>query len=258
MPEAGNSTDFLCFRVVIGPSGCGKTSTVRELCNKFTKGVIYYEVDELSRFVWGLSKKLNMKTSPTNFMDLMLGYISKNYTHFHVLPEDQLAGIKVVFDAVEKEASRYKRKYGQIPTLFIDGVDLLAKDDKKLCCRLITLAKILANNKKLKVVLVSSEGTIMPLLEMLSAANRALVYEVEDIDDEKAEIYLIENGIEEDTAKKLVNLIGGRLVYLQSTIKIIQNTTDGKDIMESIKTKLFSRTLSSQKAFLKKTKKKVM
>lgn len=49
----------------------------------------------------------------------------------------------------------------------------------------------------------------MPLPEMLSAANQALVYKVEDIDDEKAEICLIENGIDEDTPKKLVNLIGG-------------------------------------------------
>lgn len=88
-----------------------------------------------------------------------------------MLLENQLAEVKVVFDAVEKEASHYKRKYGQIPTLFIDGVDLLAKDDKNLCCRLVMLVKILANNKELKDVLVSSEGAVMPLLEMLSAAN---------------------------------------------------------------------------------------
>lgn len=118
MPEAENLTDFLHFGVIIGPSGCGKTSAVQELCNKFTKGVIYCKVDEPGRFVWELSKELNMKTLPTNFMDLMVGYISEKYTYFHVLPEDQLAGIKVVFNAVEKEASHYKRKYGQIPTLF--------------------------------------------------------------------------------------------------------------------------------------------
>ena len=44
-----------------------------------------------------------------------------------------------------------------------------------MCIALITLAKFMVNTNKLKLVLVSSEGAIMPYLEQLSAANRSLV-----------------------------------------------------------------------------------
>lgn len=81
--------------------------------------------------------------------------------------------------------------------LFLDGVDLLAKHDPEMCSHLL---KCLLT----KVVLVSSEGTIMPLAEKLSAM------------DEKAMIYLKKNKISEDIARKLVDLIGGRIVHLKT------------------------------------------
>jgi len=70
-----------------------------------------------------------------------------------------------------------------VPILFIDGVDLLAKEDKELCGALVTFASTLANCNKLKLILVSSKGSIIPLIEMLSATNKGLVYEIGDIDE---------------------------------------------------------------------------
>ena len=81
-----------------------------------------------------------------------------------------------LLDVLEKE---YKRT----PVLFIDGVDLLVKADKKVYDRLITLAKVMANSNDLRIVLVSSEGAMMPMLEGLSAANRAIIYEVKKMKD---------------------------------------------------------------------------
>lgn len=100
--------------------------------------------------------------------------------------------------------------------LCIDGVDLLAKRlkrDKKLCNALISLAKLMANTNKLKVVLITSEGAIMPFLEEFSAANRSLVYEIGDLDEEQAMRYLLGKNMRQDTAKKVVSCVGGRLVY---------------------------------------------
>ena len=72
----------------------------------------------------------------------------------------------------------------KIPVLFLDDVDVLAKHDPSLFTTLITLAKVLANKNELKIVLISSEGTVMSLLEDLSATNRAIIYEVGDVEDE--------------------------------------------------------------------------
>ena len=82
--------------------------------------------------------------------------------------------------------------------LFIDGVDILAKHDEKLC----EAAKILANGNILKLVLVSSEGTIMPYLGKLSAVNRAEIYEVGDVTKEDAIAYILQKGIPRNKAER--------------------------------------------------------
>ena len=49
----------------------------------------------------------------------------------------------------------------------------------------------------------------MPMLEGLSAANRAIVYEIGDVSDEKACVYLVRNSIVKEKADELVAFIGG-------------------------------------------------
>ena len=69
------------FGVVIGPSGSGKTSAIRNLCSRHPEGVLYHEISKPSSFVTNLSKELGMKTDPENVFDLILGRITKRYTH---------------------------------------------------------------------------------------------------------------------------------------------------------------------------------
>ena len=105
------------------------------------------------------------------------------------------------------ETSKYDTSRGKIP-VFLDGVDVLAKhDDPNLLTTLVTLAKVLANNNELKIVLISSKGTVMSLLEDLSATNRAIIYE--DVKDEEGTEYLMKDEIDESLAKKLINCMGG-------------------------------------------------
>ena len=163
-----------------------------------------------------------MKTSPSTILDLALGYFSPRYTHYYMLPESQVNGIRLVLEVLEKAASRFKAEFGKIPVLIIDGVDLLAKHDEELCLQLITLSKILANTNQLKVILVSSKGSIIPMLEGISATNRGIMYEIGDIKDEDAIYYLMKRGIGEDETKKLVTFIRGRLVYLQTSVPLIK------------------------------------
>ena len=52
-----------------------------------------------------------------------------------------------------------------------------------MCEALITLVKVLSNTKRLKLVLISSEGAVMPFLQELSATNRAYIFEIGDVSD---------------------------------------------------------------------------
>ena len=162
LPEPTSKTEFLRFGVVIGPSGSGKMSAIRDMCCKYPEGALYYKIGEPNNFISALSKEIGMKTSPTTFIDLALSYVSPSYCHYHQLPESQVAGLDMVLKVLSDVAKLYTRKSGKVPLLCIDGVDLLAKRDEKLCSVLISLAKLMANTNILKVVLVSSEGTIMP------------------------------------------------------------------------------------------------
>ena len=248
LPEPCKETDTR-FGIVMGPSGSGKTYAVRNLCNLFPQGVLYYEVKVPGSFVEGLSKEVGMKTSPSTILDLALGYFSPRYTHYYMLPGSQVNGIGLVLEVLEKAASQFKVEFGRIPVLIIDGVDLLAKHDEELCLQLITLSKILANTNQLKVILVSSEGSIVPMLEGISATNRGIMYEIGDIKDEDAIYYLMKRGIGEDKAKKLVKFIGGRLVYLQTSVALIKKLGwTSQDGIEKMKSLLFSRKLNAQKA----------
>ena len=112
----------------------------------------------------------------------------------------------------------------------------------------------LANNDKLRVVLVSSEGTIIPFLAKLSATNRGFIYEVGDVHDDDAFRYLAKNGVDESLAEKLVDCIGGRMVHLESCIHLPQTYQEDKDIFEKITADLFSRILSAQRLFIEKYK----
>jgi len=180
-----------------------------------------------------------------------LGYISDRYAHYHTLSDDQVQAFGEVMSVLKTSASWYKADFGKVPVLIIDGVDILAKKYKEICCQLVSYAKVLANDDELKLVLVSSEGTILPLIKHLSGTNRALMYEVGDITDKEAENYLVQVGVEPEKAKKLVNVIGGRLVHLRTSVALLGRYT-GDDYCEAITEALFSRDLYAQRLLIER------
>jgi len=202
----------------------------------------------------GLSQEIGMNITPNTALDLLLGYISQRYAHYYELPKSHRKGINMVMKVLNDVSTRYVMEHKQIPVLFIDGIDLLAKYDKELCSQLVVSCKVLANNNKLRVVLVSSEGTIIPLLAKLSATNRGFIYEVGDVHDDDAFRYLVNNGVHESLAEKLVDSIGGRMVHLESCIQLMGMYQEDKDIFEKIIESLFSRDLNAQRLFIAKHK----
>ena len=55
----------------------------------------------------------------------------------------------LVMVTLQAAAEQYKEKHGKMLVLFLDGTDLLVKDNEALFVRLVRHAKVLANARKL-------------------------------------------------------------------------------------------------------------
>ena len=206
------------FGVVIGPSGTGKTAVLRKLCLRRPEGIVYYEVFDPVCFAQDLGKAAGMVLRPTGVIDFVFSYLTQNsYPQYHVIPNDE-SGVAYVLDKLGEQAEKFKSKYGRQPVLVIDGVDLLAKEDKQVFLKLVDRAKFLSNSRTVKVVLVSSEGSVIPLIKKSSSRSRmAKIVEVVDIPDDKALQYLM-YAVPKELAEKIVPLCGGRFVHLLSAM----------------------------------------
>ena len=127
--------------VVLGPSGSRKTVAGMDLCEKHPKGVLYMEIMEPEVFHYDLATCMGMRLQPTNIEDLILGYISAEYRHHHQLPEKLVQGVNTIMGILKEAAQKFKDKHGMMPTIFIDGIDLLAAHDEKVFLRLLSYAK---------------------------------------------------------------------------------------------------------------------
>ena len=198
-----------------------------------------------------------MKIAPSNVLDLVLGYFSSTYVMYYNLPENQKIALDIIFQTLQANANKFKSKFGKIPTLFIDGIDELAKHKEGLFVHLVTHAKRLANAGILSIVLVSSEGSILPIIQRLSGVSRcSKIFEVTDITDEEAIGYLQINGVSQQITKKLVDFVGGRFIYLVNTIilhEINKNVYPGindESVYLSVMDDLFSRKINNQQCVI--------
>ena len=181
--------------VIVGPSGTGKTVCTTQICNESPEGALYVEIVSARNFTSDLAKEISMKTKPSGIIDLALGYLSSNYKLYHEFDDDNEIRLSVILNVLKEASKMFQAKYKKMPVLFIDGIDVLAKKDEELVTSLLSHAKYLANQGLLKVVLISSEGSLLPIIRRFSGANRApKIFEITDIDDSRATEYLIEKG----------------------------------------------------------------
>ena len=118
-----------------------------------------------------------MKIHPLSIFDLVLGYFSDYFMYYRLAEKQEVAICKVL----EKAARQYKRNHGKIS--FIDGADVLSKCKEDLFMQLVYEAKVSANAEILIVVFISSEGSILPVVQRLSEVRSSKVLEVADIEE---------------------------------------------------------------------------
>ena len=157
----GTTTEF---GVIFGPSGCGKSFMIKALCNECPKGVLYLEIQPGENFAERLKREVGLHRSMIQYF---LDWFNPDRNPL------LLSKLSSVCEVLVKGAIAFKRVHGKLPVIFIDGADVLAKEKKQLFQNLVHFARVNANEHTLITVFVSSNGSVLPILQgMSSCVNR--------------------------------------------------------------------------------------
>lgn len=240
------------FGIVLGPSGTGKTYLTRDVCNQDPCGVLYHEIYDPLSAAEELAQACRLQLAPSDLFDSGLSYIGNNYVQYHVLPDNQSAAISYVLNKVAERAVYFRERHGYCPCFFIDGVDLLAKTNHEAFVHLVDRAKYFCNSNMMRIILVSSEGSVLPLLEKTSSASRnTSIVEVLDVADEDAEKFL-KTELPPDLARSVFDLVGGRLLHLMQARILyeelieINNPNETSELFGAIKERLVTKNVTSR------------
>ena len=178
-----------------------------------------------------------------------------------LLPDNQNKAVNMIFKSLSKAAKTFKANTAKVPTLFIDGSDVLCKFESSLFNHLLYQAKELANAEVMTIVFVSSEGSIVPILQQSSTSSRSSkIIKIADIPDSIAVNELTKGGLSNYLSNKVVGYAGGRFVYLRKwkiLYKMYRKVYPGISddvIYEYIKHDIYAKQLNDQQHEIEITK----
>ena len=221
------------YAVIVGPSGTGKSTSVRKVIRALIAegagagtgaGVVYCATTELiTDFSRNLGESVRFR-EPVDFVDSFYRLFTRETKEKASAPlqmYEPRATWSPLAKLLKKSAILYKVKHGKAPTLVLDAMDLVAKEDTKFFAQVQDFAKACADGGIMRVVFIFSDGDALPLLLSSSAESRCdtdQVYEVGDISDDDAVKFVVSRyGKDKQLAKELVETItGGRFTLLQN------------------------------------------
>ena len=212
---------------------------MRMACKKHHCGVLYTEIDT-GDLVKGFAEQTGVPIEPRGLFDFVAKHLSNEHVHYYKLKgldsNDEFRALKEIIRIVARQAKEFEKKHNQIPCLFIDGADLLAKKFPSQFLELIDEAKIYANDGMLRIVFVSQEGHIMRHFQSTSSYSRAAkVVEILDVDDEEGKKYLVRYGLSDKLSEKVVKYTGGRMIFLLDAIDLYNEYVYKKKVDEAKK-----------------------
>ena len=155
------------YALVVGESGTGKSTAVRNTVRSLPspKGTIYFSTPELvASFSSDLARAVGY-ASPYVPLASVFGWLGGQ------APSARADGVAwpELFHALKEAATRFHAKHARPAVLVIDAADFVAKEDSHFLEQLQNFAKVCADMGTLRVIFVSSDGSLLPVMRASSA-----------------------------------------------------------------------------------------
>ncbi|CAG8680093.1 7524_t:CDS:2, partial [Ambispora leptoticha] len=204
------------YHMVCGEHGSGKTTLTRIASSEVGHGVIYVDVPaNFNELGEAFGKAINFAfEEQISFTRQLMRKISGETNNKPKTSEWERA-----LKAFKRASAVYKAKNGRPPVIVYDNISRLVHKNSEILDILQDDAKDNADDRKYIAVFVSSEGSVPRRMESRSAWSRAdkPVMEIGDLSEKESIDYLInKRKINSVEAKKLYELVGGRIVDLKS------------------------------------------
>ncbi|GBC19400.2 P-loop containing nucleoside triphosphate hydrolase protein [Rhizophagus irregularis DAOM 181602=DAOM 197198] len=201
-----------CYHVICGEHGTGKTTLIRSASGQ---GVIYVEIpadaEDIENFGIAFGKSLNFAFEERiSFMSQLTKKVLGD-TH----GKDERPKWKRALEAFKRASAVYKAKHNKPSVIIYDNIAKLANVNPKVLDTLQDDAKMNADHREYIAVFVSSEGNVPRRMESHSAKKP--IIKIGDLDRNTSMEYLVKKrSIKEGDAKKLYDLVVGRIVELKT------------------------------------------
>ena len=238
--------------IILGPKGSGKSSAVIKACSDppGPKYILYQEIYQTSDFARQLAHAAAIPLS-RNIFDSVFSSLGLD-SQFYYFPKDPIQAINYVMNKVARRSKEEFKKQNiqlnYLPCFVIDAAELLAVYDPRIFDPLLLLAQHYIRLKKLRIVLVDSDGIALSKVNKILKHPQIDIVEVKDLVDKDAEDYLVkQTRMSRGLAKRLIGLIGGRLIHLIHAVDAYQklDSNANEDLAyKSIKEHLFVKIIA--------------
>ena len=219
-----NQTDTLgLVGVIFGPAGTGKSSVVRAVCRMAKCGAVYVEIGSHCQFAYYLAEACGIPVEQRNWYDALASKFFPDWKTVRLkLPDNDEDALALIIPVIAEGCRAYKSKHGHVPTLFIDGADILANQNSGVFKSLVEWAKKCANDNTVQIVLISSDSHVVRALDQQSFKCRlGNLIEIEDVrEDEAMKLMKEKFMMEEYLAKRIYDTIGGRLSDIHKAVSM--------------------------------------
>ena len=215
------------YVLIVGEPGTGKSTAVRRVVreHKGINGAIYVNVPDDIRYFGGVvASAVGMPDITVDIKSGIIRRVNQETKEVRELPlsEEPSATWARASVVIQGAAIKFLHKHNRPAVLIIDSAERLAKKNPEFLANLQDFAKDRTDEGSLRVVFVSSDGSVLEQFQRRSAKSRMRKpFEVGDISDKEAVEFLTRKGVEQEKAEEAVrDITGGRFELLNDYLSV--------------------------------------